>query len=915
MQYILFAVLAPIAAILSASVAYMAWKRRAKAPAATSLAIYLIGVTGFLIFNSLELLTNEPRLKIIWNNIVYLFIGGLPVAWLAFSFQHTHRTHWLKFNRFILLTIIPLVTFVLILFNDRLHFVFKAVDVIPVEHGFTLLRVTYGPWFWVFFAHCYALILHGAAIIAWEFFSPNRLYRHQSLWLIVGAMTPLIVNLVYVLRWIPGFYKDMTPLAYALSGVAYAIGIFRFRLLQLSPVARTALLDRMKDGMLVLDRLEQVIDINRAALEIFQLKADNCIGKRIQELLPQWYMLTEQTIPLGKEFSEFAVTHEGVTRYYELQNAPLILAEPAHNGHLVLLHDVTERHLAEEALRQLNLQLELRVQMRTQDLSQRAAELTLLTSISSELRQAITLQEILNTLLKETLFALSANGGCILLLDQNRLVPTGRMMIPDACFHNTIYAQASPWKQVFQAGAVILTDPASLVFDRNPEIGTGLRAFQAVLLAPLETAQKQVGILLLCFKNQLQLSDEDMRLTTAVAEMGASAIQRVQVLENLEQIVKDRTRDLSALYEVTALTNEYLEPKALLERVLEKTLDMFSSDSGIIHLLDEDEQNLSIVVSYGLPQGLILEMQHWQAEECLWGHVRQKKRMVLTRHLRPAKTGELVDLDSDHPMYIGLPIQAHGKLLGTLTLKSAPPHRFSVEDIALLVAICDHIAVSVETARLRAQAEQAAVVEERQRLARELHDSVTQSLYSMILFADAGMQSVERTDLELVHHYLRRLQETSQQALREMRLLIYELRPQSLEEDGLMGSLQKRLEAVERRAGLSANLNAGQLPPLSTRLESAMYRISQEALNNVTKHANASQVEVNVSFMDGYVVLEVVDNGCGFELNSLRLQSGFGLSIIRERAEALGGSAEIHSQPNLGTRLMVRVPLDDPKYA
>jgi signal transduction histidine kinase len=203
---------------------------------------------------------------------------------------------------------------------------------------------------------------------------------------------------------------------------------------------------------------------------------------------------------------------------------------------------------------------------------------------------------------------------------------------------------------------------------------------------------------------------------------------------------------------------------------------------------------------------------------------------------------------------------------------------------------------------------------ERNRLARELHDSVTQSLHSSTLMAEAGLRLASTGDLERTRHYLGRLQDISQQALKEMRLMVYELRPLILRQVGLVGALQQRLDAVERRAGVDVRLvvegaadgvTAGQEIQLAAEVEEALYRIAQEALNNALKHAQCSTVTVTLRLGE-QIELEVTDDGDGFDIDVLD-GAGIGLSSMRERAETLGGALNIHSAPGKGTTINVTI--------
>lgn len=206
-----------------------------------------------------------------------------------------------------------------------------------------------------------------------------------------------------------------------------------------------------------------------------------------------------------------------------------------------------------------------------------------------------------------------------------------------------------------------------------------------------------------------------------------------------------------------------------------------------------------------------------------------------------------------------------------------------------------------------AQAEQLAVTQERSRLSRELHDSVTQLLYTLTLYAEAANRQLAAGNAPLAAEQLREMRALAQQALQEMRLLVFELRPLVLEKEGLPAALQARLDAVENRAGLKAELRIagdGRLPP---EIETGLYRIAQEALNNILKHAKARRVTIDLRLNQNPIVLEIADDGGGFEPKSADGRGGLGLRGMHERAEQIGGRLTVLSQPDTGTTVRLEI--------
>jgi signal transduction histidine kinase len=200
-----------------------------------------------------------------------------------------------------------------------------------------------------------------------------------------------------------------------------------------------------------------------------------------------------------------------------------------------------------------------------------------------------------------------------------------------------------------------------------------------------------------------------------------------------------------------------------------------------------------------------------------------------------------------------------------------------------------------------------AIIKERNRLAGDLHDSVTQGLYGIVLHADAAKGQLSAGKTDQAEAYLEEIKMAGKEGLAEMRLLIFELRPPVLEKDGLAAALETRLYAVERRAGLVTEFLSeleGRLPLES---EEGLYRIAQEALNNVLKHAQAMHIWVRLNQVGGLVTLEIADDGRGFEVESARKSGGMGLDSMGERAKKFGGKLTIQSTLGGGTRISVEV--------
>jgi signal transduction histidine kinase len=261
----------------------------------------------------------------------------------------------------------------------------------------------------------------------------------------------------------------------------------------------------------------------------------------------------------------------------------------------------------------------------------------------------------------------------------------------------------------------------------------------------------------------------------------------------------------------------------------------------------------------------------------------------------------------DMRSFLGVPIGAPEGVIGAfyLTDKIAADE-FTEADQDLIELLAAHAAIAITNARLYEQSRELSILSERNRLALELHDAVTQKLFSLVLTAEAAATLVG-SDAEAAGKQLARLQALAQQALDELRALIFELRPPEVERDGLCGALRKQVGLLAQRRGITLDLE-DELPGDPKR-DAEVLRIAQEALNNAIRHAGAEHVRVRLHGRDGALVLEVEDDGAGFDPAAAELRSRrLGLTSMEERARRLRGRLEIDSAPGEGTTVRLEVP-------
>jgi len=249
-----------------------------------------------------------------------------------------------------------------------------------------------------------------------------------------------------------------------------------------------------------------------------------------------------------------------------------------------------------------------------------------------------------------------------------------------------------------------------------------------------------------------------------------------------------------------------------------------------------------------------------------------------------------------------VPIRAKDEILGVLDVQSDRLNDFDEIDLVTMQSLADQAAVAIQNARLYEQAQRVAVLEERQRLARELHDAVTQTLFSASLIAEALPTSWNR-DAQEGLELLEELRRLSRGALAEMRTLLLELRPAALVEARLADLLRQLADAITGRERLPVTLAVEEIGPLPPDVHVTFYRTAQEALNNVVKHSRANRVEIGLRRVpEAGVELVVRDDGRGFDPGRV-LSDGLGLGIMRERAQAIGALLVVESELGCGTRV------------
>lgn len=384
---------------------------------------------------------------------------------------------------------------------------------------------------------------------------------------------------------------------------------------------------------------------------------------------------------------------------------------------------------------------------------------------------------------------------------------------------------------------------------------------------------------------------------------------------NGAQELARRNEELAILNSITAALNEEVDLTAALQTALNKVADLLQLRTGWIWLLAEDSEERSyLAAAQNLPPAL-RDNPHRMEGSCYCLRTFRSGDLSGAANINVvgcSRLSELVDGTDGLRYHTSVPLYAsHGKKLGVLNVADTDWRELSGADLRLLHTIGDLLSMTIERARLFTRSRQIGAAEERGRLAREIHDTLGQNLAAITLqmeTADALFES--GADPDQVWEIVRKTLALSRSGLQEARRSVLDLRAVPLEGRSVFEAVEQLVSDFRQQSGLAAvYLTAGADFPVPARVEVAVYRIAQEALANIERHASAASVKVKLTAAPGELRLGVLDDGCGFQPDSIP-RGHYGLAGINERVHLLGGRLDLQSSPGSGTQLWVTIPLN-----
>ncbi len=338
-----------ISAILSGIASIIAWRR--SAPGSFALSGLMFSMMFWSGSYSFQMLVNPPNLKFLFLKLAYFGVVTVPTLFLVFALTFMNQSQWLQKKLLLLLGIEPVVTLMLVWTNDFHRFMFKSV-LLVFENDFYWIRLTTGPWYRVNVVYSYLLIFCGLVLLIYGMMRSSPLLKHQNRLLLLGACLPWGMS-IYKEYFSRSTHFDFTPLVFGISGILFTYSVFRNRFMDIIPLARSRIVEKMSDGVLVLDSQNRIVDINPAMEKILKRESESFLGKSAVQALPPWMDQSVALLSEEETHTELRIS-DSPSRYLDLKVTPIYDKARHLNGRLMVFRDVTDRKLAEKKLRAAN---------------------------------------------------------------------------------------------------------------------------------------------------------------------------------------------------------------------------------------------------------------------------------------------------------------------------------------------------------------------------------------------------------------------------------------------------------------------------------------------------------------------------------------------------------------------------------
>jgi len=678
-QQIIFLFLPLATTTVVAALALYAWQRRTIS-GAPALVWLTLAVAIWTLTYAFELDSPDLPTKLFWAKCQYFGIVNAPMAWLAFTFQYTDRGRWLTLRRLVLLMIIPATTLLLVWTNEQ-HGLIWSRTVITQINSFSVLDLTHGAWFWIHTAFSYLAMLTGGLLLVQAILRrTQRLYRRQMVALLLSSLAPWLGNALYVFDLNPLYPLDPTPFAFAVSALALGWCLFRFRLLDIVPVARGAIIEGLREGIIVLDVRGHVVDVNLAAEHITGRPAALAIGQMIEDVLVDQPELIDYCRGTGEARLEITIGAADAQHFYDTRISPLLDQRGKQTGHLVILNDVTERKQTEAAQRFL------------------AEASTLMGgSLDEQTTLAIMADMTVPQLADWCIIHMVEDDGSlrvVTLAHQDAAQMQLLRGLLDAIPFKPDVPYSVPMVLSTQQPELIteVTDEHLTAFTNNAEhIALMQRlGIRSSICVPLLTRGRAIGTLtFIMAESRRRYSPSDLALAEKLARRVAQAVDNARFYRKAQR----HLTEVITVQRVAQAVNSTLQLDAIFQKVVNQINTTFGYQLVSIYLCEGDGLTLQAAIGYTEVMSVIPRNQ---------GVSGRVARSGQAAFVRDASTDPdfIVVVPGTYQAII-IPLKSGGgQVLGTLAVESVGVPQLTDDDFALLKLLGDQISIAIANARL-----------------------------------------------------------------------------------------------------------------------------------------------------------------------------------------------------------------------
>lgn len=455
------------------------------------------------------------------------------------------------------------------------------------------------------------------------------------------------------------------------------------------------------------------------------------------------------------------------------------------------------------------------------------------------------------------------------------------------------------------------------VIDKHP-LSSGFPPYHppmtSFLGVPIRAGELQLGQIYLTDKiDATEFTDDDEKIIQMLAAYAATAIQNARLYKHLKErdiALTRRSEDLTLMNDFASTLTSTLELDEILNKTLALVMNYMKVEAGEIFLLEDDKKTLRLVLHRGQAAEAFWTRTRFKVNDGFVGIVAQNREPLishdLTKDLRFVREAVV---KAGFQQIACIPLETSENLVGVLSVATRNKNPIDERDIRLLTAVANWAALAIENARLHQNARRLAVLEERERIGMDLHDGIIQSIFGVGLSLENISHLVKENPQKAQEGITHAIDDLNQ-TIRDLRAYILDLRPRQLNGEDLMAGL-RRLLTEYRAHTLSEAVLTGPREPLDDMPQNhalALFHICQEALANAAKHAAAKHLEVSVWVTSERVLMEIQDNGRGFEMEKMNSSIGHGLANMQTRARNVGGEVDISSMRNEGTTVLAWVP-------